>query len=163
MLYSLARKEARLSLLVRMVGQRATLVPLAAALLALSGCDALDDRWERTLGTIDPSGRGPMSPLIAPAHVKAGAEFTVIVATVGSSTCTRADGAEVRVIGLFAEIVPYDRRAPAGTACTDDLASNPHEVRLRFAKPGEATIRVVGRPRRAEGMVQFELPVSVIP
>lgn len=112
---------------------------------------------------VDPLMPGPGSFVVAPRQTRAGAEFTVRIDTLGSSTCTRADGADIRIRGQFAEIIPYDRRAPAGAACTDDLAVHSREVRLRFAEAGDATIRVLAQPRMVDGLASHEVPVAVLP
>ena len=78
-----------------------------------------------------------------PATLRRGVAFSATVATVGSSSCTRADGAEVTVTGLLAEVTPYDRKA-IGSVCTPDLAQFPRPVTLRFDQAGDAVVRVHG-------------------
>ncbi|HEY0038838.1 MAG TPA: hypothetical protein VGB66_19235, partial [Longimicrobium sp.] len=81
--------------------------------------------------------------LVVPEAVSAGVPFTITVATFGSSTCTRAAGAEVRTQGSVAEVVPYDYVATDGV-CTADLRSFPRGVQLRFASAGPGVVRVRG-------------------
>jgi hypothetical protein len=119
-----------------------------AALLALAACsNPFDTDWERRIGDIMVSAdpRAPSS-LQVPDTVQAGASFTARVITYGSSSCTRADGADVRVQGSVAEITPYDLHATGNAVCTADLAPFSREVQLRFGAPGTATVRVLGRP-----------------
>jgi hypothetical protein len=133
---------------------------LASAVLA--GCASmLESReWERVVGVIDPGGMS-MPPFQAPDTVQAGVQFQVHVTTYGSSTCTRADGAEVRrPSGAVAEITPYDRQ-PLSGICTSDLAPFPRTVDVRFDEAGEALIRIVGRS--FTGTAEFEKAIVVRP
>jgi hypothetical protein len=140
--------------------RRAGMLVLAAAVLA--GCASmLESReWERVVGVIDPGGM-PVPSYQAPDTVQAGAQFQVHVTTYGSSTCTRADGAEVRRLsGTVAEITPYDRQ-PLSGICTSDLVPFPRTVDVRFDEAGEALIRIVGRS--FQGTAEFEKTVVVVP
>lgn len=87
---------------------------------------------------------GTPPPITLPATVKRGVSFDATVTTYGSSSCTRADGAEVQVRGLIAEVTPYDLTNRRGI-CTADLRAFPRTVSLRFDEAGEATVRVNGR------------------
>lgn len=122
-------------------------IPALAPLLLLAACSGVtgpEPGSRRVVGVIDIGSRVPGS-LAVPDTVAAGAQFTVTVTTFGSSSCTRADGAEVEVRGLVAEIVPYDREATGARVCTDDLRPFPRKVTVSFAGPGQATVRVRGR------------------
>jgi hypothetical protein len=139
---------------------RAALLLLAAAMLA--GCASMLEprQWERVVGVIDPGGM-QMPPFQAPDTVRAGTQFQVHVTTYGSSTCTRADGAELRRLsGTVAEITPYDRQ-PLSGICTSDLVPFPRAVGVRFDEAGVALIRIVGRS--FEGTAEFEKRVVVRP
>jgi hypothetical protein len=63
----------------------------------------------------------------------------------------------VVVSGLLADVTPWDRVAPHGTACTDDLAPFPRDVTLRFDVAGTATVRLHGLGGMA---YQTNLPVA---
>ena len=93
-----------------------------------------------------------------PANATAGVSFEITVTTVGSSSCTRADGASVAVSGLVADVTPWDLVAPVGAVCTDDLAPFPRRVTLRFSGAGTATIRLHGR-----GGLTYEAALTVVP
>ena len=112
-------------------------------ILVLVGCStpAGSDGWRRTVGWVDPT-LSSIQAVIAPPEVVAGRAFAVTVNTLGSSSCTRADGASVKVEGRVAEITPYDQVAPPNTPCTRDLRSFPRQVSITFATAGEAVIRV---------------------
>lgn len=113
----------------------------------LGGCSQTEG-WEHSIGQNDPDALGPVSPILAPERVRRGTQFSIVVNTLGSSTCSEAEGAEVRLHSLVAEVTPYVRQAPEGSACSDDLAVQSREVPLRFSQTGTATIRVIGRPFR---------------
>lgn len=116
-------------------------VLVLAAFTLVSACDGLvGPGWRRQPGNISETA----ATLQIPASVQRGVAFNATVTTIGSSSCTREDGAEVNVTGLLAEIVPYDRKATGAVACTTDMASFPRTVRLRFDQAGDAVVRVNG-------------------
>ncbi|HEU0076169.1 MAG TPA: hypothetical protein VFQ76_00890 [Longimicrobiaceae bacterium] len=138
---------------------------LPALLLLAAACSgASDPDSRRVVGVIalDAGAPDPPGALAAPDTVAAGAPFTVTVTTRGSSSCTRADGAELELRGLLAEIVPYDRDGTRLRACTDDLHAFPRDVTVRFAAPGRAVVRVRGRDLRG-GPAVVEAGVVVRP
>ena len=128
---------------------------LALAVLALPACaNPFGSGWERGVGSISTTG-SPSGSLVVPDTVQAGVAFTARVTTFGSSSCTRADGAEVRVARSVAEITPYDLEATGNATCTADLAPFPRDVQVRFDAVGTATVRVRGRPEQgAERVVE---------
>ncbi len=136
-------------------------LPLALLSLALpSGCSSTlgsdPEEWVREVGWLAPE-LSSIQMLKMPAQATAGVPFGITVTTVGSSSCTRADGADVVVSVLVADVTPWDRVAPQGTACTEDLAPFPRDVTLRFDLAGTATVRLHGRG----GMTyQATLPVG---
>lgn len=136
----------------------AALGVVAAALGACGGptdADAL-----RVVGVISP-GRGAPSAAAVPHTVRAGVPFEVQVTTYGSGSCTRPDGAAVRVAGLVAEVTPYDREPKRG-ACTDDIKAYPRPAAVRFDAPGPAVVRVIGRAsRNSDSTVTAEAQVIV--
>lgn len=134
---------------------------LAASAVVLAGCVARVDSngWQRQVGWIDEDTGGP--PFSAPDTVRAGADFDVTVTTYGSSSCTQADGADVRRVEGVVEITPYDRVPSGGAECTADLAPHPRIVQVRIDEPGAATLRVSGRG--SDGIVHFDRVVTVLP
>jgi hypothetical protein len=129
----------------------------------LLGCASLvgpERTWERQVGVIEIGGDQP-PPIELPDTVEQGVPFATSVVTFGSSTCVRADGAEVNTSGLTAHIIPYDLVAVTGV-CTDDLAPYPREVTLQFDEAGEATVRVLGRTLLGEP-AQYETRLLVLP
>jgi len=119
-------------------------LPLTLALGCSSILGSDTDEWAREVGWLAPE-LSSIQMLKLPAQATAGTAFQITVTTVGSSSCTRADGADVAVSGLVADVTPWDRVAPEGTACTEDLAAFPRDVTLRFDLEGTATVRLHGR------------------
>jgi hypothetical protein len=122
----------------------------ATALLLLNACAAATGPgWSREIGYLvvdDPH----LPTLQLPDSVAAGIDFTAVVTTYGSSSCTRAADVEIELGEREARLVPYDFMPPPGTPCTRDLRGFPREVVLRFAAPGDAVVRVVGRTFRGD-------------
>ena len=132
----------------------AGVVPVLA-LITLAGCELLtgpSGEWNRRIGVIIPGSPEPWNyVLAAPEAVQAGVPFEVTVTTRDSRSCTRPSGAEVQYReepdGPVAEITPYDLlREGEGVVCTADHYAFPRTVTLQFDAPGEATLRVRGRP-----------------
>jgi hypothetical protein len=136
-----------------------TLLRYSMALVLLAGCGTVLDPegWHREVGMTGDGGAAP--PIALPASAKRGVAFEARVTTYGSSSCTRPDGAEVRVRGLVADVTPYDSIF-RGT-CTADLRSFPRAVTLRFDEAGEATVRVNGRSGAQP--VRYETRITVQP
>ena len=109
----------------------------------------------RVVGTIDPSAVGT---ILVPRSVTTGQTFVVSVGTNGGG-CVSPEGAEVRVSGLLAEIIPYDR---VRTDLPCDLALHwyPRDVLLRFDSPGLATIQIIGQGEQGKEEI-FERQVEV--
>jgi len=117
--------------------------PLGA--LLLTACSSVSGPdWTRSVGVIEPR-LSFMQTLRLPAEVTAGVPFTATVTTLGSSSCTRSDGAETTIDGAGADITPYDLKRTGEVACTDDLGSFPRDVQLTFADAGDVRVRVLGR------------------
>jgi hypothetical protein len=112
------------------------------ALLAALQLNCLSSGTDRRVGLLGAHGRLGDRVLAAPETVQVGHYFGVTVTTQGSSSCNRADGAEVSMKGLVAEIVPYDLFT--GSICTADLVPYPRNVLLMFGEPGIGTVRVIG-------------------
>ncbi|TVP48685.1 MAG: hypothetical protein EA350_02985 [Gemmatimonadales bacterium] len=132
------------------------------SLVVFSGCTSpleSDGPWERRIGVIEIGG-SQWPPIQLPDTVRQGVPFAATVLTFGSSTCVRADGAEVHRIGRTAHVIPYDLVAVAGV-CTDDLGPHPREVTLQFDQAGEAVVRVLGRTLLGAS-AQYEAQVLVV-
>jgi hypothetical protein len=130
---------------------------LTATLLTLASCTTEPGR-ERVVGLIDttPSAQA----LTAPDTVSVDVPVSVTVVTWGSA-CRSADGATVRVTNLLADITPYDRLPPAGTNCIQIVLPLPRAVSLRWATPGQGTIRLHGR--YGSESVILERSITVLP
>jgi hypothetical protein len=133
--------------------------------LLLSACAAATEpEWsERAPGALDVGHElGREHPVVrVPPSAHAGVPFQVEVVTYGSSSCTRAEGADVLLHDLVAEITPYDRlRSDIG--CTPDMYPFPRPVMLQFAVAGTAVLRVKGRSLAGD-MVQYEEQISILP
>lgn len=103
-----------------------------------------------------------------PSTVTVGNPFPITVNTFGSSSRVHQDGASVSVVGLIAEITPYDRipRLGSQTPCTTDFGAHPRTLTLQFAVAGQATLRVIGRSVGATGSEvtdTVEATTSVVP
>ena len=120
----------------------ALLIPTACTSGTDPDVDA--DGWRRVMGTMEPA-MSSVQAIKVPADIVAGVPFTVTLTTLGSSSCTRADGANRAVVGNMAVITPYDRIAPEGTGCTRDLRGFPRDVTITIAEAGPATIRIIAR------------------
>jgi hypothetical protein len=131
---------------------------LTVLLLACTSGTEPDD-WRRVVGHVNPA-LSSIQAVSFPAQVQANVPFPVTVTTLGSSSCTRADGASVSRSDNLAIITPYDRVAPDGTACTRDLRGFPRTVMVRFGRPGEARLRFPTRNWQGESdTIEFSLTV----
>jgi hypothetical protein len=131
-------------------------------LLALGCATAAEPGWEREIGwVLEEEGLGPV--LILADTVPRNTPVTATVVTRGSSSCTRADGAEVEWRSYTLHITPFDRMAPPGTPCTRDLAAFPRPVELLFTRSGEAEVVVVGRASPRGELKQIHGRVTVLP
>lgn len=81
-----------------------------------------------------------------PAVVRAGIPATVFVTTYGGG-CVAEDTMVVTVVGLQADIVPYQRVAAIGprTVCTLELRVTRRPAVVTFATAGVVTLQVTGR------------------
>lgn len=100
-------------------------------------------------GSLAPSAASDASSrtvISAPDSVEAGVPFTATITTIGLSGCWEAAGEDIELDRNLAVVVPYDLDGMReGVACTGSLIELPHPVEIRFAEPGEATLRVRGR------------------
>ena len=119
---------------------------VASAVLIVASCGSLTEgeyQWRRQPGLID-VGSSHMLPITLPDTIQGAGPRTVVVQTRGSSSCTRADGADVEYGDLVVTIRPMDLVATRGI-CTDDLAPHPRNVTINLDTFGTWTVRVVGR------------------
>jgi len=139
------------------------LIFFCAVLLTVACTSVLNPvRWERVIGITEIGGEQP-PPIQLPMVIRSGVSFPATVVTYGSGSCTRADGAEVRIIDAGLDITPYDREARGNVNCTDDLATHTRVVTLRLDSPGEAVIRVTGRTLVSNVPSIHQITVNVVP
>lgn len=133
---------------------------LAAALLTLAACQAGTEpewAWRMEPGLIIDDGY--LAPVELPDTITGVGWQTLVVHTRGSSSCTRAAGAEVAYVNRLVAITPIDSVATRG-ACTDDLAVHPRNVQVNFSSAGSWTVRVIGRS--FDNGTVFETSVVVV-
>jgi hypothetical protein len=124
---------------------RKLLCAMLIAAGALTGCVVTDRlTTRRVVGSIPNHPQAELEVIRAPERVAVNQAFAITVITYGSSSCITPEGADVAVTGRVAVVTPYDRVPRGEVACTDDLAPHPRPVRITFAEPGPALIRVVG-------------------
>jgi hypothetical protein len=134
---------------------------MVAGVLLLAGCSTGTgpDGWQRVVGRMEP-GLSSIQAVLLPAEAVVDVPFEVTLSTVGSSSCTRADGALASVAGRTAVITPYDLVAPAQTPCTRDLRAFPRTVPVTLTSAGEGLIRI--QARGAEGRpTTFDVTIPV--
>ena len=115
-------------------------------LLLFFGCGQAR-KEKRVPGTIEfETATGKESNLLAPAVVQVGKDFKVTIYTYGGG-CESIGNEEVTVSENTATVKVYDftTATSSSSVCTLQLKLFPHTVTLRFAKPGEAIIKIVGR------------------
>jgi hypothetical protein len=145
----------------------AVFVLLALTLgVAAGACGSpTEPNTERVIGRIDPS-LSSRPVVAAPAEVRAGAEFTVTVTTVGFG-CTIAEGGAVVVREDLARIVPYDRVPDAGhdTFCPEVVTILPRDLRVTMPRAGTARLRVVGFRASSPGSIldSIDIAINVLP
>lgn len=135
----------------------------AACALMLMSCTSsatAPDDWRLLPGVVDPS-LSSVQAVVSPAQVTVGSQFEVTVHTLGSSSCTRANGTRVETREQEVRITPLDWIAPPQSVCTDDLKAFPHVVTLRLHRVGDAVLRIEARDF-AGAAVQFDVPVRVV-
>jgi hypothetical protein len=112
-------------------------------ILTLAACAGPADPpgWQRVIGWANPE-MSSIQAIKFPAEVVANQAFDVTITTIGSSSCTRADGATATVDQNIATVTPYDFIAPPNTACTRDLRTFARTVSVKFPAAGPATIRL---------------------
>ena len=98
------------------------------------------------LGIIDFGNEGSKNVVTAPSTVAVGEEFKITITTFGSG-CEREGTSSTIITATGASIMVYDITAAIrpGVICAAVIKRLPHEVILRFDKPGQGVIRVWGR------------------
>lgn len=91
-------------------------------------------------------GYGEAAVVTVPATARAGEPVVVGVTTYGGG-CVREDTTVTTVVGVRADVVPYQLvyTPRANEACTLELRINARQVRLTFGTPGPAQVVVTGR------------------
>jgi len=134
-------------------------VLLALTTMVACSTPADPDDWQRVVGWANPL-MSSVQAIELPSQVVANQPFDVTIRTLGSSSCTRADGARASIDQNVAVVTAYDRVAPPNTGCTRDLRAFPRTVSVTFASPGVATIRL--NTRTPEGVTSsFDWTIEV--
>ena len=132
---------------MRRMLQRILIVIYAViCLLLFFGCGQTG-KENRIPGAIEiETATGKESNLLAPAVAQAGRDFKVTISTYGGG-CESKGGEEVTVSENTAIVEVYDftTATSLSSVCTLQLKQFPHTVTLRFEKPGEAIIKIVGQ------------------
>jgi hypothetical protein len=130
------------------------------ALLASAACVSVTEPdWIVQPGQI--GGGGVEAYVVTgPDTVTAGIPFVVIVQTFGSSSCTRAAGADVTLSSLTATIVPLDSVPYRRDAiCTMDLRAFPRNVSVTLRPAGPGTVAVAGRGAHGDTTITHRVVV----
>lgn len=98
------------------------------------------------------AGLGFSAVFELPAQVTRNVPFQVTYATFGSSSCSVHEPPDTAFDGTRILIIPRLRGMPAGSACTDDLATNRHTITLTWSTPSDSA-RFVLRGYKADGVV----------
>jgi hypothetical protein len=97
-----------------------------------------------------------------PSGALAGTPIPVAVTTYGGG-CMAEDTTVVLVVGMNADVVPYQRvyHPRADEACTEELRITRREVTVTFAAVGTAVVRVYGRAMPGDSLVTVDRVVQV--
>jgi hypothetical protein len=131
---------------------------LAVACVLAAACDSYAFGWDSSTGTVVigfvSSGVSGTVIIEAPDTVFAGRAFEVTVNTIGSSSCVRPERLDVAMADSVARLTPYDRVAPTGTPCTEDLTTHPHVASVTFPSRGSGMLEVLGRSATEDTVVR---------
>ena len=109
---------------------------------------------------------GDTSTVELPPSAKVGEAVTLRFTTFGGG-CIRPGSVDVALSGLRAEVRPFLEKPPAElpdtVVCTADLRLDWRVVQLRFERPGEATIRIIGHAAPEDRLVVLERKLRVAP
>ena len=97
-----------------------------------------------------------------PAAATAGTPFLVAVTTFGGG-CIAEDTTVVLVLGMHADVVPYQRvyQPRADEGCTEELRITRREVTVTLPAAGTAVVRVYGRAMPGDSLVVVDRAVTV--
>ena len=136
---------------------------LAIACVLAAACDSYAFGWDSSTGTVVigfvSNGVSGTVIIEAPDTVLAGRAFEVTVNTFGSSSCVRPERLDVEMTDTVARLTPYDRVAPAGTPCTEDLTAHPHVASVTFPSRGSGMLEVLGRSATGDTVVRRSVVV----
>ena len=136
---------------------------LAVACVLAAACDSYAFGWDSSTGTVVigfvSNGVSGTVIIEAPDTVLAGRAFEVTVNTLGSSSCVRPERLDVEMTDTVARLTPYDRVAPAGTPCTEDLTAHPHVASVTFPSRGSGMLEVLGRSATGDTVVRRSVVV----
>lgn len=144
-----------------MTAKRSVYTACTLLLMSCTSSATAPDGWRLLPGVVDPS-LSSVQAVVAPAQVTVGRQFEVTVHTLGSSSCTRANGTQVDRREQVVRITPLDWYAPPHSSCTDDLKAFPHVVMLQLDRVGDAILRIAARDHTGTAL-QFDVPVRVVP
>jgi hypothetical protein len=127
---------------------------------APAGADTAAGALERRPATL--RFHGDSAQVTVPAEARAGEPLRVSLTTYGGG-CTREDTTEVRVIGLVADVTPYQLAPREGSAmvCTMELRLNRRDVDVLFEDRGAAMVRVIGVSQPGDSAMRIERKVTV--
>jgi hypothetical protein len=109
---------------------------------------------------------GDTSTVELPTSTKVGEVVTLRFTTFGGG-CISPGLVDVEISGLRAEVRPYLEKPPAEqpdtVVCTADLRMDSRVAHLRFERPGEATVRIIGHASPEDRPVVLERRLRVNP
>jgi hypothetical protein len=133
--------------------------------MLIAGCSSSStspDGWDRRPGIIAPSLSSVPLVMGPQQQAVAGLPITFTITTVGSSSCTRGDGAKVAARDGRIVITPLDFVATGAVACTDDIHAFPRDVAVTFSKAGTGRLRIEGRDFNDKALA-YDLTIPVAP
>jgi hypothetical protein len=133
--------------------------------MLIAGCSSSStspDGWDRRPGIIAPSLSSVPLVMGTPRQAVAGVPITFTITTVGSSSCTRGDGAKVFTRDGTVVVTPLDLVRTRAVACTDDLHAFPRDVTVTFPTAGTGRLRIEGRDWNDKALA-YDLTIPVAP
>ena len=109
---------------------------------------------------------GDTSTVELPTSTKVGEVVTLRFTTFGGG-CITPGSVDVELSGLRAEVRPYLEKRPAElpdtVVCLADLRMDRRVAHLRFERPGEATVRIIGHAAPEDRPLVLERKLRVTP